>query len=216
MAILYGGIDSDLIGRLGKHVGRRVKGKNVIGMRPGRGKRIMSQGVKEQQRKFSLLSKWFKMVMPILRIGFRQSQSRMTVLNAAIAYHLKHALVSNLDMGNGLMEYVLDLSRVRLSIGKWRPPETAQVSRIEDDAIGYSWSDSIGEYQANLEDEISLVVYNETKRQFVFKIAAAKRADRGYVLELPADWHMSNLHHWLLARSADQTQVSNSVYIKSE
>jgi len=207
MGKLTGGIDNDMIGRLGNHVGRRVKGKNIISMRPAKSSKPPTQLQYDQRLKFGLFASWLKHVVPVLDIGFKEYDSEMSAYNAAVAYNMKNALTGVTPNFN------INYQMAKFSLGQLRKPTNVMASTAAGGEVEYEWTSVIGQNNSAANDQIGLVVYNVTKKEFVTLMNAALRSAEAYTLQLPLDWVDDTVHSWILAVSANGKVVSDSAYI---
>ncbi|RZM21720.1 MAG: hypothetical protein EOO88_31805, partial [Pedobacter sp.] len=113
MGKLTGGIDNDMIGKLGNHVGRKVKGENIISMKPAKSNRPPTPLQYNQRLKFGLVTNWMSWIGQFIKIGFQHYDNNgKSAMNAAVQYNLENAVTGVTP------NYLMDYANVRLSRGK--------------------------------------------------------------------------------------------------
>jgi hypothetical protein len=207
MGKLTGGIDNDMIGRLGNHVGRRVKGENIIAMRPAKSNKPPTALQYDQRLKFGLATSWLSNALSVLNIGFKDQDAHMSLYNAAVKYNLEHAVTG--VSPNFSINYLM----AQFSQGVLRRPTDVTATSAAGAEMEYEWTSVIGQSYSAANDQIGLVVYNADKQEFVTLMNAALRSAQAYTLQLPLDWTGDAIHSWVLAVSANSKLVSNSAYV---
>ncbi|WEK20517.1 MAG: DUF6266 family protein [Candidatus Pedobacter colombiensis] len=213
MGKLTGGIDYDMIGRLGNHVGRKRKGKNIISMRPSKSKKPGTPLQINQRIKFGMMTSWLSNLSGLIDIGFAAYDTKMTAQNAAVKYNLEHAIT-----GTG-PDYQINYRKILYSRGPLDLPIYMEVGTVIDCKIEFLWANQIvnpgnpGESNALATDKATLLVYNSTKGKFVTLKAAAPRSALKFELQLPLDFAGDSVDCWMSFVSANGKLVSNSIYI---
>lgn len=207
MGKLTGGIDYDMIGRTGNHVGRRVKGKNIISMRPAKSNRPPSPLQYAQRLKFGLFTSWLRSILSVLEIGYKHYESEMSAYNMAVSENMKYAVTGVSP------NFTINYAEARFSKGVLRKVSDAEVGTAAGAAIEFTWLSVIGQSYAKATDQVGVVVYDLAKDEFVALMNAAARSAQSYELQLPLDWTGDVVHCWVMVVSADGKLVSDTSYV---
>lgn len=206
MGKLPGGIDYDMIGKTGNHVGRRVKGENIISMAPAKSNRPPSPLQYDQRLKFGLITGWVRSLLPILNIGYQHYQAEMSAFNKAVSENIKYAVTGVTP------NYTVDYPLARFSKGVLRPITDAQVENGTGAVLDFSWTSVVGQGYAAATDQVAVIAYSVVKDEFVALMNAAVRSAQEYALTLPADWVGDQVQTWVLVVSADGKLVSDTSF----
>jgi hypothetical protein len=207
MGKLTGGIDYDMIGKTGNHVGRRVKGVNIISMKPAKSNRPPTPLQYDQRLKFGLLTSWLRKAIPILDIGYQHYESEMTAYNMAVSENLKYAVTGVTP------NFSINYPMARFSKGTLRKPSDIVVVAAAAEMLEFSWVNVVGQSNSKGTDQIAIVVYSPALDEFVLMENAAVRSAESYELQLPLDWAAELVHSWMIAVSVDGKLVSDSSYV---
>ncbi len=204
MGTLKDGLFGGFTGRVGNVVGATWRDIYYVRSLPAKVNDPKTKGQVKQRSRFSVAMEFLKTITPFLRIGFQSYASgRMTAFNAAMSYNMKNAV-----KGVG-QEVQLDFSKVRISRG-----DLSAVTGVKGEVTGgdlhVCW-DGITERNARGDDITMLVAYNVEKKQSVYDINAGKRSASKAVLHLPSDWQGQALESFLAFKTADGSEVSDSV-----
>ncbi|TKC08994.1 DUF6266 family protein [Pedobacter frigoris] len=207
MGKLTGGIDNDLIGRLGNHVGRRVKGENIISMRPAKSNKPPTAAQLAQRLKFGLFTHWLRSALPILEIGYQHYEAEMSAYNMAVSENMKYAVTGVSP------NFTINYSEARFSKGVLRKVSDAEIATTAGAAIEFTWGSVIGQSYSKADDQVGVIAYDPLKDEFVALMNAAVRSAEEYELQLPLDWTGDVVHCWVLVVSADSKRVSDTKYV---
>ncbi|MBB5440256.1 hypothetical protein HDC92_003956 [Pedobacter sp. AK017] len=206
MGFLTGGPFYDMIGRTGNNVGRRVKGRNVLSMRPSKSNKAPTLLQQIQREKWTAVVSWLRRLRGIVNVGFAAYDAQMSAMNAAIAYNLKNAVTL-------VAPYKVDYPEVLFSRGNLDLPNAPQIETSIAARIDYSWTANTGGTNALGTDKATFLVYNESKDKFVFLRAGALRSALGYNLLVPGDFSGDHVQVYISFESADGKLVSDSLYL---
>lgn len=207
MGKLTGGIDNDMIGRLGNHVGRRVKGENIIAMRPAKSNKPPTALQYDQRLKFGLFTSWLRKALPVLEIGYQHYESNMSAYNVAVSENMKHAITGVSP------NFSINYPMARFSKGVLRELSEVEVTAATAAVIEFGWASVIGQSYSASTDKVGVIVYNPNLDEFVMLTNAAVRSAESYELHLPADWTGDLVHSWVIAVSANGKMVSDTTYV---
>lgn len=207
MATYLKGILGVFTGKVGTVVGSSWKGIDYMRSLPKKTTKAPTQAQLDQRFKFGLVNNFFKSISSLVDVGFSSVAGKQTALNAAVAYHLKEAVVGTSP------DFQIDFSKVLISRGEllspWLP--TATVSTAA--AIDFSWTDNSGANLSAANDLLVLLVYNPSTKEYVFLENAALRSDTQATLALPANFSGAEVHSWMAFFAADRKTVSTSFYL---
>jgi hypothetical protein len=208
MGFLTGGIDYNLIGRVGNHVGRRVRGKNVLAMRPARGNRTPTEAQLATQLKLTLMTGWLKRMGPFIRFGFEDYDAKMSAWNAAVKYNLNNAVTGVAPL------FTIDYAKVLFSRGNLAEATSPVLATTVDAQLDFSWSATIpATFKGEPTDQLVLIVYNPAKQGWAVSVGDAVRSDLSYDLAVPAMWSGDTVYPYLSFLSADLKDVSTSQFL---
>jgi len=207
MGFLTGGPFYHMVGRTGNNVGRVVKGKNVIAMRPSPSSKPATQAMLDQRFKFGLITSWLRRLGAVIDVGFKDYDAEMSSRNAAISYNLLNAVIGVSP------NFTIDYEKVVYSRGKLDVANNPLVAVTTAAKLDYSWAAPTGDTNALGTDKVTFVVYNEAKNKFVTLKGVVQRSALAYVLQLPPDWSGDEVQTYISFVSADGKLVSDSVYL---
>jgi len=207
MATYQKGILGVFTGKVGTVIGSNWKGIDYMRSLPKKSKKVATQKQLDQRYKFALINSFFKPISTLIEMGFQKVSGNLTAMNAAISYHLKEAIAGTAP------DFEIDFAKVIFSrgelLGPWLP--TATAGAVAE--INYAWTDNSGPSYAEVDDQVALLVYNESTKEFVFLQNAAMRADATTSLTLPATFSGATVHCWMAYFAQDGERVSTSIYL---
>jgi len=210
MGKLTGGIDYDMIGRTGNHVGRRVKGENIISMRPAKSNRPPTPLQYDQRLRFGLVTNWLSWIGEFIKIGFQHYDNNgKSAMNAAVQYNLEKAVTGTSP------NFLMDYADVLLSRGKLAKALNPEVATLTVAQLDFSWVANTGTFAGADTDKAAFIVYNPAKHDFAIQIGGVVREDQEYEMALPGDYSLDTVHIWMAFISANEKEVSTSQYLGS-
>ena len=132
MGIINRGILGGFQNKTGAVVGVRWRGLDVMRGMPRRTTKNFSQGQKDHQKKFKMLSHLISMVAPVINIGFRERYGTTTAKNRAMAYNLGIPLVGESP------NLSLDYSKLSFSRGRCVLPQETVVLALPQSQLSFS------------------------------------------------------------------------------
>ncbi|HWW42245.1 DUF6266 family protein [Pedobacter sp.] len=197
---------SGFVGKTGGLVGRYVKGQFIITSVPMRSKKPPTQQQLDQRSKFALIVNFCSYISELINIGFAAHAVKLSAMNAAVAYNLDHAITGISPL------FTLDYPHFSYSRGKLYNVSDVEVEALAGAKLKFTWTMSQNLVKLNNpSDQLSLLVYNPTKQQYVVLTHAALRSALTYTLQLPADFAPDDVYCYLALQSTDAI-VSNSYY----
>lgn len=206
MGSLNHGVFGGFSGKVGNVVGSSWKDIQYIRSRPAKYNDAKTKSQVKQRGRFTLAMGSLRTFTPFLRVGFQsQASGRMTAFNAAMSYNMKNAVKGEKE--NVALDYV----SVRVARGDLEGA-TGIRAEVVDGALHVNW-DSTASGNARPDDVAMVLAYNPAKELSVYDLNGGKRAASTAVLPLPSDWEGDALHAYLVFKSADGADVSESVYL---
>ncbi|WP_285054546.1 DUF6266 family protein [Pedobacter ginsengisoli] len=207
MGKLTGGIDYDMIGRTGNHVGRRVKGVNIISMRPAKSNRPPTQLQLNQRIQFGLITSWLSWISSFIKIGFQNYDADKSPMNAAVGYNLEKAITGVAP------NYTIDYEKAAFSRGVLAKAMNLVMATTEDAQLDFTWEVSTNSMPGAATDKAVFIVYNPSKQEFVMSGTGPVRSTLSYDMALPSNFSGDNVQVWMVFVSADGKKVSDTQFI---
>lgn len=207
MGILYNGIHGGFVNKTGPLIGRIVRKKNVVFALPHKSNKPDTAAQLCQRAKFKLLHTCLMEFIELIRVGFRNVVD-ITPLNAAF-----RASYPALVLG-GAARLQVDYSKLVLSSGKLQPLNSLSAELIVDQrAVLFSWLAAPQNRLNRVADFVCMSVYSAERSIAVTSIGQVRRGELSCNLELPGNFLPGTLHCYVSVISADNKDVSNSVYL---
>ena len=203
---LIRGIDNDMIGTLGNHVGRKVRGKNILSMKPGKRTKPATANQLAHQEKVGILFVMFGFLADFVGIGFSGFKTKMTAVNAAVSYNYKFI--------TGVAgDYELDYPMLTFGRGKVAAPEQAVVAPVVGRKLTFTWLAGLATVKNNLPTDLSyFLVYSKVLDKFFTVEGAVPRSALTYTLQLPFIFAGEEVHVYMMFASV-LGKPGNSVYL---
>jgi len=200
-------IDCLLSGTIGDKVYFVRKGIQYTRSRPVHSLKPKTAAQLEQRGKFNAVMKFLQPLTVFLRVGFKNDKATMSPFNAAMSYDLKNALTGTYP------DYGIDYSRVLVSRGKLPGALNPAIVSYAASEIEFSWNDNSSALDAMANDKAVLVVYNPVKQDVVYLLSGKSRIGGSQVIFLPTEFSGDTVHCYIAFQKANQTAISNSLYI---
>lgn len=208
MGKLFRGIDDMMRGRLGNHVGRYLRGENIIAMRPVPSSKPATELQLIQRAKFGFLNSWLSPLSAFIDVGFKHYDAEMSARNACVSYNFKQSVLTGTAP-----DFVVDYSKLVLSRGVLTGLNLPNIGTATGLAVSFSWEHTEGLTNAKLTDDLSFVVYDPVSDQYAVAMGIVKRSALSYEMVLPADFDGHTCHGFVMVVSADGKLVSDSKYV---
>jgi len=206
MGTQFKGPFSGFVGKTGGLVGRYVKGQFVITSVPIPSKKPPTPKQLDQRSKFALIVNFCSYIGDLIDIGFGTHSLKLSAMNAAVAYNLEHAIAGSSPL------FSIDYPHFSYSRGKLYGVSDVEVEALAGAKLKFTWSMSQNVVKLNNPtDQLSILVYNPTKQQYVVLTQAALRSALTYTLQLPANFAPDDVYCYLALASTTGV-VSNSQY----
>ena len=193
-------------GKLGNVIGYVKDGKQMIRRIPKRRKRRYTRLQLLQQKKFSLMIKFFKPLTPLLQQTFGVSRSGGSNYNKAVSYHIKNAITGKYPF------FEMDYAKVLLGMGSLTPAKIPAVSSQQTGWLQFTWADNSERVGARSYDEAWVAIYCPELDQWICYLDCAVRRSGCYSSDVTA-FSGKAVHSYLGFISHDGKTVSNSSYL---
>jgi len=213
MATIKNGILGGLSGKVGNVVGGTWKGISYLRALPSHVTQANSPAQLSARQKISLVNRFLKTCVPLVRIGFNGFAQKMSAYNAATSYNFHNAI------GGDYPDHVLDYPSIAVARGNLAGGDGVGCTSTEAGKLSFSWNDNSGADNANNSDTAMLLVFNPAKESSVYLLQAASRGDGSAEVNVPIDFTGDEVHCYLafadlgsMVGGQPRDHVSNSVY----
>jgi len=131
----------------------------------------------------------------------------MTTFNSAMSYTLGNALSVVYP------DYFIDYASALVSRGILPEALNPTVTSTVAGQVDFAWEDNSLDYNANASDLVLLVVFNPAKNQAVTVTSGNPRSAVGQIMTVPATFSGDEVHCYVAFQNANQSVLSNSVYV---
>lgn len=186
-------------------VGASWKGVDYIRSLPSKVRNPRSKGQVAQRTRFSLIAKFVRALLPVIRVGFKQSAgANNSAYSAAVSYNVHNAVKGEHP------DLEIDFSNAMLSKGSLTGTYGVTATR-EPGILNAEWEPG-ARGNASVEDHVAIAAYNPIKQEAMYDLHAASRGDGSGELQLPTAWDGDEVEAFVMFISEDGKQVSDSVY----
>lgn len=206
MGTLDQGLFGGFSGKVGNVVGVCRQGVYYVRSLPAKVNDPKTEKQVKQRGKFVVVMDFLKGIAPFVRVGFQsQAEGAKSAFNAAMSYNIRHGVKS----GDEGME--LDWPNVLVSSGSLGGAREVHAEIVEGE-LQVVW-DSGSKGNARGDDVAMILAYNSVKRQPVYDLNSCKRAAGRAAVRLPRGWEGDTIETYLAFKSADGSEVSESIYL---
>jgi hypothetical protein len=196
-------------GKIGSIIGSVVKGRNIVTSLHTKSSKPPTQAQLDQRNKFGLVTSFLSYFSDLIQIGFSAQNTIGSPMNAAVAYNLKYAITGTSP------NFSINFSELSFSRGKLIGPKDSEVEALAAAKLKFNWmANNTALKLTDPEDQLLILVYNESKDEVITAINAALRRDLTYTLQLPSDFSDHEVYCYMAFVSADG-RVSDSIYAGS-
>ena len=203
------GILGGVSGKVANVVGANWKGIDYLRAKPLSVRNPRTQLQVNQRTKFSLVLRFLQPNLNFIKIGYKNFSVKKSQFNSAMSYILNNAITGTFP------DYVIDYSLAYLSRGSLSGAMNPVFDLSTPGQVEFSWDDNSGEGSALPTDKVMVVAYNPFKGESVFITSGATRADLSQIVALPNSYSGDGLEMFISFMNAEETQISNSIYIGS-
>ncbi|HLN52520.1 MAG TPA: DUF6266 family protein [Lentimicrobium sp.] len=187
MGKLINGIHGPFKGRVGNVIGTFWKGMSVMKVNPAN-HTDANTGMQQQQRaRIKLLSVFMKEFKSLYTLGFTAVDPKTTAFNNAVKYNFEEIIEGVYPDLN------INLSKIRLSIGKLQHVKNPAVMKASDHAVMVSWTDNTNNDNAFANDRLHLCAINAETLEVHIHLTPPARSAGTCLLALPSTWHCNEV-----------------------
>ncbi|UNY99870.1 DUF6266 family protein [Zhouia spongiae] len=209
MAVITKGILGGISGKVGTVVGASWKGIDYIRSKPSSVANPRTEGQVNQRNKFSVTLEYLQPNLGFIKLGYKGYAVQKTAFNAAMSYVLNNAITG------AAPDFEIDYNLALLSRGSLSGALNPDTDLSTPGQVTFTWDDNSDEGNANVTDKAMLLVYNPSKKASVAILGGQDRTVGSEVVPIPATYAGDTVELFMAFITADNTQVSNSVYLGS-
>lgn len=198
-----------LSGKIGDVVTSKWNGISYVRDVPSKSTRPASQAQLEQRARFALMNSFMKKVTPYVNIGFKEYAVGKTCSNVAITMNTQHLIVGDYP------DYTIDITKLVLSQGSLRSPSQTVLKSEQTGVITLDWKSNTTRGYAKPDDQLMILVFEETTGDVEMDIRIAQRSAGSYDMDLDEEYSGQTVHVFASFVSNDGQMVSDSVYVGS-
>lgn len=204
MAISKNGILGGFSGKIGNVVGVQLNGEQILRAAPRPSKKPPTEKQRIQRLKFSLAIEFTKPFMGIVERFFMDNATVGERKTKIISYVLNHVIQIQEQ------EFTIEWSKFLLSCGTLSGFHQLQ-TQFSGDELTLQWQDNSHQGFAQAEDEVYLLLADESLVHVLFIEKIARRSDRQAKITIP-QWTEA-IHGYVFLCNPENQQTSNSSYL---
>ncbi len=202
------GILGGFQGKVGTVVGTRWRGINVMRAMPERVRNPNTIPQRRQREKFKLVTELLQKARPVFRSGFAQTGNpNLSPFNAAMSWNIRYAIKGEYPGQE------LDFPQVRFAMGSLENISQPEVNTAGPGEIAFTWTDNTGTANAEADDRIMVILYNENKGEAVYSLDAATREAGSAAISIPESLSGETFHAWIATLGSQSSISSDSQYL---
>ena len=203
------GILGGVSGKVANVVGARWKGIDYTRAQPQSivNPRMLLQV--NQRTKFALVLMFFQPNLNFIKIGYKNYAVKKSQFNSAMSFILNNAIIGISP------DFEIDYSLALLSRGNLAGALNPVFDLTTPGQVQFSWDDNSTDGNALATDKVMVVAYNPLKGESVYLTEGATRADLSQTVIIPNSYAGDDLQLFISFMNAEETQLSNSIYIGS-
>jgi hypothetical protein len=209
MAIISKGILGGISGKVANVVGATWKGIDYIRSKPSSVANPRTEGQVNQRNKFTATLEYLQPNLGFIQKGYKNYSTKKSAFNAAMSYVLNNAITGTAP------NFVVDFGLGLLSRGNLSTPFNASTDLTTAGQVNFSWADNSADGNANPTDKAMVLVYNPSKKESIYLLDGANRTVGSQTLSIPSSYSGDTVELFMAFITADDSQVSNSVYLGS-
>ncbi|OWP84838.1 hypothetical protein BWK59_03220 [Flavobacterium davisii] len=202
---ILGGVSS----KVANVVGSRWKGIDYIRAKPQSVANPRTLLQVNQRTKFALVLRFLQPNLNFIKIGYKNYAVKKSQFNSAMSYILNNAIIGVSP------DFEIDYSLALLSRGNLTGALNPVFDLTTSGQVQFSWDDNSTDGNALPTDKVMVVAYNPIKGESVYLSGGATRADLSQTVIIPNSYAGDELQLFISFMNAEETQLSNSIYIGS-
>ncbi|WP_444671053.1 DUF6266 family protein [Flavobacterium columnare] len=203
------GILGGVSGKVANVVGSRWKGIDYIRAKPQSVANPRTLLQVNQRTKFALVLRFLQPNLNFIKIGYKNYAVKKSQFNSAMSYILNNAIIGVSP------DFEIDYSLALLSRGNLTGALNPVFDLTTSGQVQFSWDDNSNDGNALPTDKVMVVAYNPIKGESVYLSGGATRADLSQTVIIPNSYAGDELQLFISFMNAEETQLSNSIYIGS-
>ncbi|AND65190.1 hypothetical protein AX766_12745 [Flavobacterium covae] len=203
------GILGGVSGKVANVVGSRWKGIDYIRAKPQSVANPRTLLQVNQRTKFALVLRFLQPNLNFIKIGYKNYAVKKSQFNSAMSYILNNAIIGVSP------DFEIDYSLALLSRGNLTGALNPVFDLTTSGQVQFSWDDNSTDGNALPTDKVMVVAYNPIKGESVYLSGGATRADLSQTVIIPNSYAGDELQLFISFMNAEETQLSNSIYIGS-
>ena len=203
------GILGGVSGKVANVVGARWKGIDYIRAKPQSVANPRTLLQVNQRTKFALVLRFLQPNLNFIKIGYKNYAVKKSQFNSAMSFILNNAIIGVSP------DFEIDYSLALLSRGNLAGALNPVFDLTTPGQVQFSWDDNSTDGNALATDKVMVVAYNPLKGESVYLTEGATRADLSQTVIIPNSYVGDDLQLFISFKNAEETQLSNSIYIGS-
>lgn len=203
------GILGGVSGKVANVVGARWKGIDYIRAKPQSVANPRTLLQVNQRTKFALVLRFLQPNLNFIKIGYKNYAVKKSQFNSAMSFILNNAIIGVSP------DFEIDYSLALLSRGNLAGALNPVFDLSTPGQVQFSWDDNSTDGNALATDKVMVVAFNPLKGESVYLTEGATRADLSQTIIIPNSYAGDDLQLFISFMNADETQLSNSIYIGS-
>ena len=203
------GILGGVSGKVANVVGARWKGIDYIRAKPQSVANPRTLLQVNQRTKFALVLRFLQPNLNFIKIGYKNYAVKKSQFNSAMSFILNNAIIGVSP------DFEIDYSLALLSRGNLAGASNPVFDLTTPGQVQFSWDDNSTDGNALATDKVMVVAYNPLKGESVYLTEGATRADLSQTVIIPNSYAGDDLQLFISFMNAEETQLSNSIYIGS-
>jgi len=199
-------------GKTGQTVVANWRGILVGRKTPTKSNKPGSDEQKDQRSKFGLITRFFRGLGDIVKLGYQYQKTGPTPMNAAVQYNLENAVTGEYP------QYALNYGKIVLSNpfggGEIDPGFAPTIVSSAGCMVKVSWQVVDNATKGSSpEDRLSLIIYSVTRKKFIVYERVVPRSALTYEIGLPYLFKGDDCHGYIFFTSPKGKSVSQSEYL---
>ena len=201
------GILGGVSGKVANVVGARWKGIDYIRAKPQSVANPRTLLQVNQRTKFALVLRFLQPNLNFIKIGYKNYAVKKSQFNSAMSFILNNAIIGVSP------DFEIDYSLALLSRGNLAGALNPVFDLSTPGQVQFSWDDNSTDGNALATDKVMVVAFNPLKGESVYLTEGATRADLSQTVIIPNSYAGDDLQLFISFMNAEETQLSNSIYI---
>lgn len=209
MGTIKKGILGGFSGKVGTVIGGNWKGIDYMRSKAASISNPKTEAQLDQRARFGAALKFLQPLTSFIRVGFKNYAVKMTAFNSAMSYNLNNAIDGEYP------EYFIDYESALVSRGSLPGALSPRIQTTTPNQIDFEWSNNSDDSTASANDQVLLVALNPAKQKAITIIGGNERSLGEQSIEVPSSFEGDEVHCYMAFQNANQSVLSNSVYVGS-